>query len=41
MNRFPELHDQIRAIARPVPLPSLPWVELTLFGLLALMLALS
>ena len=40
MHRFPDLHDQIRAIAKPVPLPSLPWAEVTLFGILALILAL-
>ena len=38
---LPPLPEQTRAIAKPVPLPSLPWLEITLFGLIAVVLALS
>ena len=41
MHRFPPLPEQTRAIGKPVPLPSLPWLEITLFGLIAAVLALS
>ena len=41
MHRFPPLPDQIRVVAKPIPLPSLPWTEIALFGLMALILALS
>ena len=53
MHRFPPLHDQPRPnqprpnqpqiIAKPLPmpLPSLPWAELALFAIMALVLALT
>ncbi len=43
MHRFPPLPDQPRIIAKPLPmpLPSLPWAEVALFALMALVLALT
>ena len=41
MYRFPPLPEEIRIIAKPVPLPSLPWAEVALFGILALILAVA
>lgn len=41
MHRFPPLPEEIRIIAKPVPLPSLPWAEVALFGILALILAVA
>ncbi len=43
MHRFPHLPapEPARAVAKSLPLPSLPWAEITVFGMMALVLALS
>lgn len=45
MHRFPplEISQPVRAVAKPIPLPlpSLPWAEIAVFGLMAAALALS